>query len=203
MLDIGCGSGHSLHYMALRGVAELWGLDLSDTQISTAQTLLKPHSTSLRQLFQSPMEQDPGLPKNYFDIVYSIYAIGWTVDLPKTLQNVFRYLKPGGIFIFSWEHPLHNRIKFEENSFVVEKPYHEEGLYRHEAWNNQLAIMNQLKLSTYINELTATGFLIERVIEEVNIPKNTERGNTSRWYFAEKAELVPATFIIKCVKPNS
>lgn len=27
-------------------------------------------------LFTAPMEEEIGLPKNYFDLVYSIYAIG-------------------------------------------------------------------------------------------------------------------------------
>lgn len=201
VLDIGCGSGHSLKYMASRGASELWGLDLSDTQISTAQTLLAPYSLSLK-LFQSPMEQDPGLPHNYFDIVYSIYAIGWTVDLSKTLQNVFTYLKSGGSFVFSWEHPLHNRIKYHNGCFMVDKSYHEEGNYQSEAWNDRTAIMNQVKLSTYINELVRTGFRVDRVIEDVHFPEDVEVGNPSKWYSVEKAELVPATFVIKCTKPN-
>ena len=201
VLDIGCGSGHSLKYMASCGVSELWGLDLSDTQISTAQTLLEPYSLSLK-LFQSPMEHDPGLPHNYFDIVYSIYAIGWTVDLYKTLENVFTYLKPGGSFVFSWEHPLHNRIKYDNGCFMVEKSYHEEGLYQSEAWNDRRAIMNQVKLSTYINELVRTGFRVDRVIEDVYFPEDVEVGNPSKWYSVEKAELVPATFVIKCTKPG-
>lgn len=201
VLDIGCGSGHSLQYMASLGASELWGLDLSDPQIITAQNLLQPYKSVLKQLFQSPMEEDPGLPHRYFDVVYSIYAIGWTVDLPKTLHNVFNYLKPGGIFIFSWEHPLHNRIIHDGSSYVVQKSYHEEGLHQSEAWNDRPAIMNQLRLSTYINELIRVGFQIEQVIEDTVIPENTERGNPSRWYAAEKAELIPATFIVKCKKP--
>ncbi|WP_379153967.1 class I SAM-dependent methyltransferase [Paenibacillus sp. sgz5001063] len=39
VLDIGCGSGHSLNFMASRGASELWGIDLSDTQIETALDL--------------------------------------------------------------------------------------------------------------------------------------------------------------------
>ncbi|MFD1675905.1 class I SAM-dependent methyltransferase [Alicyclobacillus fodiniaquatilis] len=201
VLDIGCGSGHSLAYMASRGAAELWGIDLSDTQIATAQTVLLPYAPIVK-LFQGPMEQDPGIPHQAFDIVYSIYALGWTVDLRKTLQNAFNYLKPGGIFIFSWEHPLHNRIQYEEGAYVVKKSYHEEGLQQSEAWNQHHAVMSQFKLSTYLNELTQTGFQIVRVIEDACIPETTEQGNPARWYAPEKAQLLPATFIIKCAKPT-
>lgn len=201
VLDIGCGSGHSLEYMATRGVSELWGIDLSDAQITAARNLLETHNSILK-LFQGPMEKDPGIPHNYFDIVYSIYAIGWTVDLRTTLQNVNNYLKPGGIFIFSWEHPIHNRIKYKGQSYVVKRSYHEEGLQQSEAWNSH-AIMNQSKLSTYINELIHSGFQIGKVIEEVVIAEETTEPNPDRWYSPEKAALIPATFIIKCIKSSN
>ncbi len=200
VLDIGCGSGHSLAYMASRGAAELWGLDLSDTQIATARTLLEAYSAKVKQLYQSPMENNPGIPQNYFDIVYSIYAIGWSVDLAQTLRHVHAYLKPGGTFVFSWEHPFHNRIMNVDGHFVIARSYHEEGLYQSEAWHDRHAIMNQIKLSTYINLLVETGFRITQVVEDAVVPEDAERGNLSRWYPAEKAELIPAAFIVKCMK---
>lgn len=46
------------------------------------------------------MEENPGIPENYFDIVYSIYAFGWTIDLEKSILLVSRYLKKRGIFVF-------------------------------------------------------------------------------------------------------
>lgn len=109
VLDIGCGSGHSLQYMGDSGASELWGIDLAAKQINTASNVLSNQQSVVR-LFESPMEENPGLPSNYFDIVYSIYALGWTVDLNRTLLNIQSYLKPGGVFIFSWEHPLHDRL---------------------------------------------------------------------------------------------
>ncbi len=39
VLEVGCGSGHSLLYLAQRGAAELWGLDLAPAQISFASML--------------------------------------------------------------------------------------------------------------------------------------------------------------------
>jgi hypothetical protein len=77
---------------------------------------------------------------------------------------------------------FNNRIQYENESFVVKKSYYEEGLHQSKAWNNHLAIMNQIKLSTYINELIQTGFQIERVVEDVVISEHTETGNPARWY---------------------
>lgn len=53
------------------------------------------------------MEACTGIPHNYFDIVYSIYAIGWSTDLRAIFQHAFACLKQGGIFVFSWDHPFH------------------------------------------------------------------------------------------------
>ena len=92
VLEIGCGSGHSLEYMAERGAEELWGIDISSTQIETAKDYLSKKSYNAH-LYCSPMELEADIPKNYFDIVYSIYALGWTTDLKQTLKNIFSYLK--------------------------------------------------------------------------------------------------------------
>lgn len=198
ILDIGCGSGHSLQYMNQKNASELWGIDLSEKQIDTAKIVLKNTTVPLH-LFESPMEENPGVPENYFDIVYSIYALGWTTDLNKTISNVSKYLKKDGIFVFSWEHPLYSRISNIEGTLVVNKSYHEEGPYDHEAWNHP-AIMQQFKLSTYMNTLIENGFKIEKVIEDVCCSDEDLKRHLNRWYSLEKAEVVPTTIIIKSSK---
>src|SRR5690606_36807625 len=60
VLDIGCGSGHSLKYMAEKGVDELWGVDLSEAQIATAYKTLGDLNP---QLYCASMENDVGIPK--------------------------------------------------------------------------------------------------------------------------------------------
>ena len=44
------------------------------------------------------MEEEGDIPKGYFDIVYSIYALGWTSDLRKTLELIYSYVKPGKFY---------------------------------------------------------------------------------------------------------
>lgn len=199
VLDIGCGSGHSLKYMSERKAKELWGLDLSTNQIDAARKLLDD-SHSKVTLFESPMEENPGLPEGYFDIVYSIFAIGWTTDLSKTVENVYRYLKSGGSFIFSWEHPLYSRVRLKERALIMDQSYHEEGSYDHEAWKIP-AMMQQVKVSTYINTLIDQGFHIERIVEDVRLTEKDRERHSNRWYSYEKATMVPTTLIIKCRKP--
>lgn len=197
VLDIGCGSGHSLHYMALQGAEELWGLDLSDKQIKTSHEVLKEQK--VHQLFVSPMEENPGLPTNYFDIVYSIYALGWTVDLKQTLSNIFTYLKPNGTLIFSWEHPMHDRVTYKEGNYILHKSYLEEGPEWNEAWPDRV-ITHHIKLSTYVNTLIECGFRIEKILDDVNIPEESNVGDPNKWYATQKAALLPATFIVNARK---
>ncbi|GGD52052.1 hypothetical protein GCM10010911_06980 [Paenibacillus nasutitermitis] len=63
-------------------------------------------------------------------------------------------------------------------------------------------MMNQIKLSTYINECIQTGFRMERVVEDVVLPEHTEPDHPMRWYSLEKASLIPPAFIVKCSKPQ-
>ena len=105
VLDVGCGSGHSLKWCGDNGATELWGLDISERQLENAYKYLAENGYASK-LLNSPMEENPGIPTGYFDVVYSIYAIGWMVDLQKTFDLISTYLKQDGIFIFSWNHPF-------------------------------------------------------------------------------------------------
>lgn len=198
VLEIGCGSGHSLKFMDENNASELWGVDLSKKQIDAARALLN-NSKSPVKLFESPMEDNPGLPINYFDIVYSIYALGWTTNLDQTLRNVHNYLKQGGVFIFSWEHPLFSRVRNMNGTLTFNKPYHEEGPYEHEAWSHP-AIMQQFRMSTYINSLISNGFTIERIVEDVCLSDSDIQRHSNSWYSYEKARYLPTTLIIKSKK---
>ncbi len=198
VLDIGCGSGHSMKYMYSKQVKEIWGLDLSRKQIETAKQVVGINLDG--KLFESPMEENPGIPLDYFDIVYSIYALGWTLDLPKTLNNIYSYLKPGGTFIFSWEHPIHSRLTYCDNSLIFTKPYHDETATLHEAWKPTPAVYHHRKLSTYINVLINSVFFIEKVIDDIELPEESGQGKPEMWYSEYKASYYPATFIIKCRK---
>ena len=90
MLEICCGSGHSLKYNAQKGAGELWGVDLSQKQLDNAAKLLKDNGYSAK-LICSKMEDELDVPKDYFDYVYSIYGIGWTTDLQGTFDKIASY----------------------------------------------------------------------------------------------------------------
>ena len=201
VLDIGCGSGHSLRYMAEMGASELWGVDLSEAQIANAKETLKDVKSNL---FCAPMEAEIGLPKQYFDVVYSIYAIGWSTDLSATFELINSYLKPGGSFIFSWDHPLYPHLKSQNGELYLEGSYQQEGFTKYQNFKGEEApvVIPKRKMATYINELIKAGFTIESVIEsEVSNRFNGAKEEKSdRYYSLHKARKFPTTMIIKSKK---
>jgi len=194
MLEIGCGSGHSLQYLGERKAGELWGMDISDKQLEKTKQHLEMHGLSAK-LICSPMEEDCGIPKDYFDFVYSIYAIGWTTDLDGTFSQIDSYLKKDGIFIFSWSHPIHKCVATENNTFVFKKCYFDESWYSLSLGESILTLSDR-KLSTYVNSLAKAGFIIEQMIEE----SDSEIIRNDNSDFAKKAQMLPVTFVIKARK---
>ena len=190
LLEICCGSGHSLKYHAERNAGELWGLDISQKQLDHAKALLSENGYAAK-LICSPMEADIDIPKDYFDFVYSIYGIGWTTDLQGTFKKLASYLKKDGIFIFSWHHTLNycvawsceeRREILENDKLIFHKSYFDETYFKMPIHNSEVILCNR-KISTYVNALAGAGFVIEEMIEQ-NDMQNIDSDNI-------KAKMVP------------
>lgn len=194
VLEIGCVTGHSLRYLGERGASELWGLDLSRDQIKKANQCLLDYNLT-GNLICSPMESECGLPSNYFDYVYSVFGIGWSTDLEKTFYQVASFLKTGGLFIFSWSHPIHKCVAAEGEEFIFKKNYFDESWYSVPIEGNLFSLSDR-KMSTYINALAKAGFFIEELVEE----SEEALINSRNTHFANKAKMLPVTFVIKARK---
>ena len=202
-LELGCGSGHSLRFLAERGADQVWGIDLSATQIEYARETLRDYEPNVR-LFESPMELDPGIPQDYFDLVYSIYGIGWTTDLNATLSHVAKWLKPGGRLIFSGEHPAYSCLARENERYVLAEPYTTEGGRLDESWRGVPIVIQRRMLSTFVNAVVRAGLQFESLIE-APIDESTARAehqDLTRWYSVARARMMPTTFIVTASKPS-
>lgn len=199
VLEIACGSGDSLVWLGEKEAKELWGLDISSAQIKRADALLKK-SGKKADLFISPMELDPGLPHSHFDLVFSIYGLGWSMDLEKTIIHIAEYLKPGGKLVFSWDNPLMQCIISENEKHSLYRSYveEEEILFSN---NGETFHLHNWKLSTYLNCLAKHGFLIEQVIEESDYNENEANiFQEGKFYSAGRARFLNTAFIIKARK---
>ena len=200
VLDIGCGSGHSLKWCGDNGASELWGIDISTRQIENAESYLTKSGYESK-LIDTPMEEMGQLPKNYFDVIYSIYALGWTVDLPKTIHNIADSIKQGGILIFSWDHPLMHCVIAQENKLLLEGcNYLTDDFVSFELRGNPVKIQSR-KMSTWINTLAEAGFKIEKLVEETSekvLEKECEF--STNYYAPSRAKKMPLSFIVKASK---
>ena len=205
MLEICCGSGHSLLYNAKRGAGELWGIDISEKQLENASKLLKENGFAAH-LQCAKMEDELDVPKSYFDCVYSIYGIGWTTDLQGTMDKIASYLKKDGAFIFSWHHTLNYCMKWSsdegkevlaDDKLVMTKSYFDESYFRIPVHDSEIILCNR-KISTYINALAKAGFAIEQLVEESdNVTLNAKGDIDSK---TRKAKMIPLSFCIKARK---
>lgn len=196
LLEIGCGNGQSLQYHGERNASELWAVDISERQIEKAAQYLKSCGLSAK-LICSPMEEECGIPTDYFDYVYSIYAIGWTTDLEGTFCRIASYLKKDGVFIFSWSHPIHRCVTEVNDRFVFNKSYFDEAWYPVAVDEGELLLADR-KISTYVNALAKAGFVIEQMIEQTDDEIMQSRGDNSD--MAKRAKMLPVTFVIKARK---
>jgi SAM-dependent methyltransferase len=196
LLEIGCGGGHSLLYHAERNASELWGIDIAMGQLEKAKQYLAAHGVSAH-LICAPMEEEGGIPTDYFDFVYSVYAIGWTTDLDATFSRIASYLKKDGRFLFSWSHPIHKCVVAENHTLTFQKCYFDESWYSVSIGQDTLALSDRM-LSTYINALAKAGFIIEQMIEQPDdeILQASEIAND----FVKKAIMLPVTFVLKARK---
>lgn len=194
VLEIGCGNGGSLKYVFDRGASDLWGIDISPNQIERTKNYLSSKEINAN-LICSPMENNCGIPENYFDLVYSIYGIGWTTDLNKTFNKIYSYLKKGGIFIFNWSHPIHKCVSVENNKLIFSNSYFDEEWYSAAMDKKEIMLSNR-KLSTYINALSDCGFVIEKLIEE----NDDDLVNAQDNEYSRKAKILPVVFVVKARK---
>ncbi len=95
VLDAGCGTGRAIDRIKIAGARDITGIDVSDKMIEIAQ---KHHSTAkfvVGDCEEMPFEDES------FDVVVAMFLIVHLKKLDKFFDEVYRVLKPGGVFIVS------------------------------------------------------------------------------------------------------
>jgi len=200
-LEIGCGSGRSIKYLADREAEKVYGLDISSVQLQEAESFNREAIAQGKvELIKGKMEDK--LSIDPVDVAFSVYAIGWTPDPETTLKNIHSYLKPGGMFIWSWDHTLFTDVQYEDEKYVVTYSYHDEKPLAIKNWKKEgtTAHITYRKTSTWFQLLKNAGFEIAGYHEPK--PKDLSRGSDDpkKYYSIQKAEKVPASFIFVCKK---
>ncbi len=203
-LEIACGSGRSIKYLIDNGARKVYGLDLSTTQIEEAKRF-NSNAVADNKILLIHGRMEDKLDIESVDLVFSVYGIGWTQDPEQTFKNIYSYLKPGGQFIWSWDHSLFSDVVYEDGKFIVEHDYHDEEPIILPNWKKKegsSAYLTYRKVSTWFKLLKDAGFEISGFHEPE--PKTLDRGSEkpTKYYAIQKAKKVPCSFIFVCTKPK-
>ena len=101
-IDIGCGEGYNTRLLAEKG-ALMVGIDFSEAFIRHAYAAENQHAQQIRYTIASAGAV-PFAEAN-FDFATAFMSLMDIADLEKTLEEIYRVLKPGGFFQFSIMHP--------------------------------------------------------------------------------------------------
>ena len=174
--DLCCGEGYVGRHLLARGAREVVGIDASPALIEVARRRAPAAALSYRV---DDAQELRSAAAGAFDVVVSQLALMDVADHRRMFAAVRRVLAAGGPFVFSLLHPC-----FEGRPFhVIDAPPHvldEAGrptacLVRRYAseglWNSggdgvrgRVGAYHRT-ISTYINDLLASGFVLERLDE--------------------------------------
>ena len=199
VLEIGCGGGHCAIAFAKRG-AIATGIDISDQQIKFARALAKRENVDATFLRRGVEDLSP-IPEESQDVVFSAYALIYVKRLDCCFAEVHRVLRPGGLFVFSLDHPFwcclaEKELRIEHSYFDAEYSYEWEqtGLK-----GRPRVRQYQRTVGNYYRLLRNAGLEVLDIIE----PEPVESGSGQDWgdyYSPDRQRMVPATIIWKARK---
>lgn len=168
VLDLGCGYGWHCKYAAGHGAAYVLGTDISQKMLETA---LEKNPGPVIEYRCAAME-DLAFQEDSFDVVLSSLAFHYVRDFRPLVENIHRWLKPDGSFVFSVEHPVFTAYGsqdwyYDENGDILHFPvdnYYLEGR-REAVFLGERVIKYHRTLTTYLDTLLQNGFQILRVVE--------------------------------------
>jgi 2-polyprenyl-3-methyl-5-hydroxy-6-metoxy-1,4-benzoquinol methylase len=182
--DLACGEGHLTRKLAERG-ARVTGIDLSSNLLAHARRQSQDATiTAAITYVQDDAQTLSHLSPSSYDLVVSNLAFMDIAQLEPTIDAVHRVLRQDGRFLFSLLHPC-----FEAPFHVPEKPVEvdEQGnfvacrvmRYAEEGWwtSGGQGIRGthgayHRTLSTYINTLITSGFVITHLAEPLVPPSD-------------------------------
>lgn len=169
VLDLGCGFGESCVRFLELGAAQVVGIDCSRRMLEVAQGENSRPGIRYLQLGMEELDELEG----EFDCVVSSLAIHYVADYAGLLGAIGRKLGPGGVLIFSQEHPLTTAPKAGalwahdeagKRSHYILTDYGREGKRRTE-WFVDGVEKYHRTFSTLVEGLVGAGFAIERMVE--------------------------------------
>lgn len=168
MLDLGCGYGWHCIYAVEQGASSVVGVDISEKMLEVA----REKTNDAKVTYQCSAMEDLDFPDNSFDVVLSSLAFHYVESFEEIAKKMARFLKPGGKFVFSAEHPVFTAEGTQQwycneageiQHFPVDNYYYEGK--RTANFLGEPVIKYHKTLTTYLDGLLTNGFQIDRVVE--------------------------------------
>jgi len=197
ILEAGCGGGQCSIAFAKQG-ARASGIDLSDEQIAYARRLAAKEGVDV-SFYQGDAADLSRFPDSSFDVVFSAYALLYVPEIERCLAEVQRVLRPGGQFIFSFDHPFRDCFwddELDENTASLARSYFVRGPleWRFSSSREWMRSFHHT-IGDWVDMLHAAGLQVQRILEpEPGLPPE-EENSWSGSYDLEMAKLAPQTII--------
>ncbi|MDH6250742.1 SAM-dependent methyltransferase [Chryseobacterium sp. H1D6B] len=168
VLDLGCGFGWHCRYAVENGAKSVIGIDLSEKMLEKARKINNLDGIQ----YERKALEDVDYPSEKFDIILSSLTFHYIESFDILLQNIYKWLKPGGHFVFSVEHPVftaqgNQDWSYNENGDKLHWPvdsYFIEGK-RNTSFLGEDVVKYHRTLTTYLNSLLKQGFKIKEITE--------------------------------------
>ena len=168
VLDLGCGYGWHCLYAADHGASSVLGVDISEKMLQVA----REKNNHERITYEKSAMEDLSFAENSFDVVISSLAFHYIKDFSLLAKNISSWIKSGGYFVFSVEHPVFTAYGtqdwcYDEEGNILHFPvdnYYYEG-QREAVFLGEKVTKYHRTLTTYVNALLQNDFSIEHIIE--------------------------------------
>jgi SAM-dependent methyltransferase len=159
VLELGCGGAQWSIYLARLGAHPV-GLDLSIRQLRQAKRLMAGAGASL-PLVSANAERPPFADES-FDVVFCDHGAMTFADPRRTVPEVARMLRPGGLFAFNITSPFHFLCWDTERERADERLHRE--YFRMRRWDGE-SVDFQLPYGEWIRLFRENGLEVEDLIE--------------------------------------
>lgn len=172
VLDVGCGVGGPAREIVKFSGVNVVGLNNNDYQIERATHYAKKEGLDHKLSFTKGDFMQMSFPDNSFDAVYAIEATCHAPSLEGIYSEIFRVLKPGGVFgVYEW---------LMTDKYDNDNPRHREIRLGIEQGDG---ISNMEKIDVALDAMKAAGFEME--LNDDLADKNDEYP----WYWPLSGEL--------------
>lgn len=159
VLDAGCGQGYLSRLLAGRG-AKVTGIEPAQAPYQYAATRERDHPQGICYV-QADLADAGGLDEQ-FDAVVANVVFQAIPDWVPALRTCARALKPGGLLVFSLEHPCFEdgTMSWQEHGCVQVREY----LHEYERPGPHGTDFHRT-LSAYLNEVIRAGCILTEITE--------------------------------------